>query len=109
MIDMNQYLDSDSARRQANTILRLTVVTIVGLIGTVATGILGMNIFAEAEKPLGERIGVFVVALAATVGLTLWSVVRSKRLADLLDLLSDTRLGWKGKWRGMRQSWREPL
>jgi len=107
--DMNQYLDSDSARRQANTILRLTVVTIVGLIGTVATGILGMNIFAEAEKPLGERIGVFVIALAATVALTLWSVVRSKRLADLLDVLSDTRMGWKGKWRSMQQSWREPL
>jgi len=58
--DMNQYLDSDSARRQANTILRLTVVTIVGLIGTVATGILGMNIFAEADKPVGERLAVFV-------------------------------------------------
>jgi CorA-like Mg2+ transporter protein len=107
--DMNQYLDSDSARRQANTILRLTVVTIVGLIGTVATGILGMNIFAEADKPAGERIAVFVLAVAATIALTVWSVVRSKRLADLLDLLSDTRMGWKGKWRGMRQIWREPL
>ena len=49
--DMNQYLDSDSARRQANTVLRLTVVTILGLIGTVASGLLGMNIIAEADKP----------------------------------------------------------
>jgi hypothetical protein len=107
--DMNQYLDSDSARRQANTILRLTVVTIVGLIGTVATGILGMNVFAEAEKPLAERASVFVIALVVTIALTVWSVVQSKRLADLLDLLSDTRTGWKSKWEGMRQIWRETL
>jgi hypothetical protein len=107
--DMIEYLDSDGARRQANTILRLTVVTIVGLIGTVATGILGMNIFAEADKPVGERIAVFAGALAATIALTAWSVVYSKRLADMLDLLSDTRMGWKSKWRGMQQIWREPL
>lgn len=105
--DMNQYLDSDSARRQANTILRLTVVTIVGLIGTVATGILGMNIFAEADKPVGERIAVFLTALGVTIALTVWSVVYSKRLADMLDLLSDRRMGWRGKWHGMRQVWRE--
>ncbi|HZT54698.1 MAG TPA: hypothetical protein VFA35_00620, partial [Burkholderiaceae bacterium] len=30
--DMNEYLDSDSLRRQANTVLRLTVVTTFGLI-----------------------------------------------------------------------------
>ena len=54
--DMNEYLDTDSVRRQANTLLRLTVVTIFGLIGTVATGFLGMNLIAEAERPLGWRI-----------------------------------------------------
>ena len=37
MMDMNGYLDSDALRRQANTILRLTVVTIVAMIGTIAT------------------------------------------------------------------------
>ena len=51
--DMNKYLDSDSARRQANTILRLTVVTILGLIGTIATGLLGMNIIDEAAPASG--------------------------------------------------------
>ena len=33
----------------------------------------------------------------------------SKRLADMLDLLSDTRMGWKSKWQGFRQIWRETL
>ena len=50
--DMNEYLDTDSVRRQAQTILRLTVVTVFGLIGTVATGFLGMNLLAEADEPL---------------------------------------------------------
>jgi hypothetical protein len=105
--DMNVYLDSDSARRQANTILRLTVVTIVGLIGTIATGILGMNIFAEADKPLAERITVVVVAIALTVVVTILSVVHSKRMANVLDALSDTRSGGKSKWAAVRRSWRE--
>ena len=41
---MSDYLDSDALRRQANTVVRLTVVTIFGLIGTVVTGFLGMNL-----------------------------------------------------------------
>jgi hypothetical protein len=39
--DMSEYLESDTLRRQANTVVRLTVVTTFGLIGTVATGFLG--------------------------------------------------------------------
>jgi CorA-like Mg2+ transporter protein len=105
--DMNHYLDSDSARRQANTILRLTVVTIIGLIGTVASGLLGMNIIAEADKPVIERIIVFGIALIVTIILTGLSVVYSKRLADVLDALSDTRIGWRAKWRAMRRPWQD--
>ena len=44
---MNTYLDADSLRRQANTVVRLTVVTIFGLMGTVTTGFLGMNLLAR--------------------------------------------------------------
>ena len=47
---MSDYLDSDVFRRHANTMLRLTVVTIFGLIGTVTTGFLGMNLIDEAVR-----------------------------------------------------------
>jgi Mg2+ and Co2+ transporter CorA len=104
---MNQYLDTDSARRQANTILRLTVVTIIGLIGTVASGLLGMNLIAEADKPVTERVIVFALTLVVTVVLTGLSVVYSKRLADVLDSLSDTRLDWRSKWTAVRRSWHD--
>jgi hypothetical protein len=104
--DMNNYLDSDSARRQANTVLRLTVVTIVGLIGTIASGLLGMNILAWAEEPLSWRVSTFLVTTGATLVLTIITVAQSKRLADVLDAISDSRLGWKSKWQAMGRAWR---
>jgi len=100
--DMNEYLDTDSVRRQAQTILRLTVVTIIGLIGTVATGFLGMNVLAEANEPLIWRVFLFVLILAATGAVTLYTVVKSKVLADFLDALSDQRVSWRDKLRTLR-------
>ena len=68
--DMNSYLDADSLRRQANTVVRLTVVTIFGLIGTVTTGFLGMNLLAEADAPLAAQAA------------GLWRRVRADHRAD---------------------------
>ena len=102
--DMNEYLDTDSVRRQAQTILRLTVVTIFGLIGTVATGFLGMNLLAEAEAPLLWRVLLFVLILILTTAITLYTVAKSKRLADFLDALSDQRVSWREKWRVLSRS-----
>lgn len=107
--DMNEYLDSDSARRQANTILRLTVVTIFGLIGTIVTGFLGMNLLSEADAAIGVRVTTFMITLIATVSFTMVTVSQSKRLADVLDVLSDSRVAWKGKWREARRSWKSNL
>jgi len=104
VMDMNNYLDSDSARRQANTVLRLTVVTVFGLVGTVATGVLGMNLLDETAQPLSRRAAVFMVTLAVVVALTGFSVVRSKRLADALDALSDERVRWGAKFQTMRRA-----
>ena len=101
--DMNNYLDSDSARRQANTVLRLTVVTIFGLIGTIASGLLGMNIIDEADEPLAWRVLLFVMTLGLTGAITIFTVVKSKVLADFLDALSDERVSWPNKWRVLRQ------
>ncbi|HEX9474093.1 MAG TPA: CorA family divalent cation transporter [Steroidobacteraceae bacterium] len=102
VVDMNSYLDSDSLRRQANTVLRLTVVTIFGLIGTVATGVLGMNLLDETGSPFGRRILIFLVTVALTLAVTVYTITRSKRLADFLDVLSDERVGWDEKWRSLR-------
>jgi hypothetical protein len=101
MLDMHGYLDSDALRRQANTVLRLTVVTIMAMIGTIATGFIGMNVIAAADEPLLWRIAFFAGVLLVTGGLTLFTIAKSKRLADFLDALSDDRIGWRDKWRAL--------
>ena len=104
--DMSGYLEADSLRRQANTVVRLTVVTIFGLIGTVTTGFLGMNLLAEADAPLSQRLWLFGVVFAATTVLTVYTMVKSKRLSDFLDALSDERLGAWAKCRALAGVWR---
>jgi hypothetical protein len=101
MLDMHGYLDSDALRRQANTVLRLTVVTIMAMIGTIATGFIGMNVIAAADEPLIWRMAFFAAVLVVTGGLTLFTVAKSKRLADFLDALSDERIGWRDKLRSV--------
>ncbi len=90
--DMSQYLDSDAQRRQSTTVTRLTVVTTFSLIGTVATGFLGMNIIDEASAPLGMRLLYLAATVVATTVLTLFLVRKSRRLSDLMDRLSDEKL-----------------
>ena len=92
ILDMTEYLDSDQVRRQAETVVRLTVVTVLGLIFNIVTGWFGMNLLAEADQPLGVKaayfLGIFIPALA----LILYTVYKSKRLAYFLEAMADDRL-----------------
>ncbi len=104
--DMNHYLDADSLRRQANTVVRLTVVTILGLIGTVTTGFLGMNLLAEAEAPMSRKLSVFAIVFLLTLALTIYTMAKSKRLSDFLDVLSDERASAWQKIKAFTLIWR---
>jgi hypothetical protein len=106
MHDMNQYLDADSLRRQANTVVRLTVVTIFGLIGTITTGFLGMNLLAEADAPWPRKIAISALVLIPTIALTMYTMAKSKRLSDFLDALSDERLSFWKKVKAFLRVWR---
>jgi len=103
---MNTYLDADSLRRQAATVVRLTVVTLFGLIGTITTGFLGMNLLAEAEAPLWRKAVWFGVVFVATTWLTIYTMVKSQRLSDFIDALSNDRLGFRGKLAALAKVWR---
>jgi hypothetical protein len=91
IFDMVQYLDSDVLRRQSGTIHRLTAVTILGLIGTIATGFLGMNLIDETAAPLGTKVIYFGIVGVAVVALTVGVVMFSRPLTALLDRLSGER------------------
>ncbi|WP_412480680.1 CorA family divalent cation transporter [Azonexus sp. IMCC34839] len=99
--EMSHYLDSDSQRRQSNTVVRLTVITILGLIATVTTGYFGMNIIPFGEGPVWQRAVHGLVACGVFIGLVLFAVARSKRLSDFLEALSDERVTLGGKFRAL--------
>jgi len=105
VLDMEQYLDSDTFRRQANVVVRLTVITIVGLIGTTVTGFLGMNLIAAADSPMAIKVFYFLLVTIPVVLLVFYSVVKSKRLADFLETLSDERSSARRKLESLREVW----
>lgn len=104
--DMSDYLDADSIRRQANTVVRLTVVTILGMIGTITTGFLGMNLLDWANDPWPNRLALFAAVFTASGALTFYTMSKSKRLSDFLDALSDERLSLWQKARVLLGVWR---
>ena len=93
-------------RRQANTVVRLTVVTIFGLVGTITTGFLGMNLLAEGDAPLWQRLLWFTATLSGALAITAYTIIKSKKLSDFLDTLSDERLTLREKLASLSALWR---
>jgi Mg2+ and Co2+ transporter CorA len=104
--DMSTYLDSDMLRRQSNTMVRLTVVTILGMIGVTVTGFFGMNLLSWAGEPLLDRTIFFFAVLIPIIALTVYTVMKSSRLAEFLDALSDERMTTAQKWSAFRKVWK---
>jgi hypothetical protein len=104
--DMAHYLEQDTLRRQANTVVRLTVVTVFGLIGTVVTGIFGMNILDFPGFPLPLQLVLLVCTIVGVAALLFYTLAKSKGLADFLDAVSDERLGTSDKVRSFFNVWR---
>ena len=103
---MSQYLDSDALRRQGETMVRLTVVATVGLIGVATTGVLGMNLFALGEKPLTMRVIYFLLVLIPVIAVTLYTVLKSRRLSDFLETLAEEHRSSKEKFTAMLAVWK---
>jgi hypothetical protein len=102
---MNQYLDSVMLRRTSGTIVRLTVVAILSLIGTATTGFLGMNLIDETETPLGLKALYFCIVATLTLTLTVYTIMKAGRLAEFHDVLADERLSWRVKLRAFFDVW----
>ena len=100
--DMLNYLDLDMLRRQSTTIVRLTVVTMMSILGTVTTGVLGMNVFAEAESHWLYKLGLVAFALAGTTLITYVVLRRSLSLARFLETVADTRCTLRRQWNAFK-------
>ena len=66
------------------------------------------NLIAEAEKPTSVKLLYLLLVLVPTIGLTLYTVARSKVLSDFLEALSDERLSASQKFRALLAIWRRP-
>jgi len=88
-------------------VTRLTVVTTLSVVGTVATGFLGMNLFAEADQPHHIKAIYFLIVLIPTVLITFYTVAKSKALAEVLDTMSNERLGWQTKAKALLKVWKK--
>lgn len=103
--DMGGFLDVEAMRKQNETVVRLTVVTTFGLVGTVTTGFIGMNIFDWTQQPTWWRVAAFLAVFIPTGLLTLYTVMKSRRLSDFLDALSDETVTWGRRWRALMRVW----
>ena len=104
--DMSQYLDSDVLRRQGETMVRLTVVTTVGLIGMATTGFLGMNLIAEADGSFMRKFIIFLSVLISTTAVTLYTILKSRRLSEFLEKISNEHTLARAKWSAFLDVWR---
>jgi hypothetical protein len=104
--DMSQYLDSDMLRRTSRTMVRLTVVAILSLIGTATTGFLGMNLIDGTGVSLPLKVLLFAVVASLATALTIYTVMKARRLAGFLDALADERLTWRRKLTALLGVWR---
>ena len=103
--DINEYLDADRMRKQTDNAMRLTVVSSCGMVGTVATGFLGMNLFSHDALPTGFKIAIFLIVFVPTTFLALYTVVVSKRLANFMEAMASEGLTWREKFAQFRQIW----
>jgi Mg2+ and Co2+ transporter CorA len=105
ILDMTEYLDSDQVRRQAETVVRLTVVTVLGLIFNIVTGWFGMNLLAAADEPLLVKTVYFSAVFIPALALILYTVYKSKRLAYFLEAMADDKVPVRGKLKVFLAVW----
>jgi hypothetical protein len=107
--DMSQYLDSNAQRQQSTTVVRLTVVTVFSMVGTVATGLLGMNLIAEAEAPIFTRLAYLFAAMLITAIFMVLAILKSKQLSDVMDVLADDQKSLGTRLSTLGNAWKRNL
>ena len=106
VLDMIDYLDSDALRRQANTVVRLTVVTFFGLIVSLTMGFLGAELISLHDMPWWKKALHVALVVLPMAGLILYAAKKSQRLAEFIDAISNERLSLADKWRAFCGVWR---
>ena len=72
----------------------------------VTTGFLGMNLIAEADGPFARKLIIFLVILIPTIAVTVYTVLKSRRLSEFLDKVADERALVRDKFSAFLDVWR---
>jgi hypothetical protein len=105
VLDMIDYLNSDALRRQANTVVRLTVITCFGLIVSLTVGFIGAGLINTASRaPMVKALHVLIV-VGPMAALILYAAKKSHRLAEFLDAVSDERQSFAYKMQTFLRIW----
>ena len=83
------------------------MVTTAGLVMTLTTGFLGMNVIDAGQSPWIEKWTLFAAVLIPSLLATGFAVAKSKPLADFLEALSDDQLSTAEKLSPLRGIWRK--
>jgi len=86
--------------------VRLSVVATIGLIGVATTGFWGMNLFVVTEEPPVTRFVYFLIILILAIGLTCYTMWKSRRLSDFLETLADERQSSRAKLAALVNVWK---
>ena len=103
--DINEYLDADRMRKQSDNAMRLTVVSACGMVGTIVTGFLGMNLYSHSDMPSLNKFIIFFIVFIPTALLSLYTVMISRRIASFMEALSSEGMSWREKFSTFRQIW----
>jgi hypothetical protein len=64
-----------------------------------------MNLFSESDASWFTKSLIFLIAFVPTIALTFYTIVKSKRLSDFLDLVSDERVSSWAKVKAFFAVW----
>jgi hypothetical protein len=76
------------------------------MVGTVATGWLGMNLYGLADRDPWTKTWIFLAVFLVVTAVTATTVVLSRRLAKFMEALASERLTWAEKRVAFGQIWR---
>ena len=94
--------------RRGETPLRWPTSKPDGLIATITTGVLGMNLLDATHASFADRLALFALVAVPSALLTGFAIAKSKALSDFLEALSDERLSPRAKFATLTAVWRRP-
>jgi hypothetical protein len=66
-----------------------------------------MNVIDLTEAPLFEKFSFFLIIFVPTAFLTFYTIAKSRRLSDFLDVLSDESVAPREKLMALIDVWRK--